>query len=193
MRFLYKKIVGDFMANKGIKKTSYLNPKTGEYAEKRQWIDLQFDDEGYLFWNRKANVKTFLDMPLPKSFTWSERGRIHELKHYIIRDNQFLAYRSNNVIKPITANEMCKIFTMSTRQCLSLIRKMKAEKVIKEIKFDGLVWFAFNPLYGFKEKRLNLNVYLFFQDEFANVLPKWVIERYTQEANELMPKFEIIK
>lgn len=181
------------MGEKGIKKTQYLNTGTGEYIEKTRFVDLQFDDDGYLFWIRKANVKTFLDMPLPKSFTWSERGRIQELKHYIIRDNQFLAYRSNSIIKPITISEMSRIFSMSCRQCAGLIRKMKAEKVIKEISFDGLVWFAFNPLYGFKEKRLSLNVYLFFQEEFRNVLPGWVIERFTQEAQELNPRFEIIK
>ena len=85
--FFYKKsvikIVGDFMAGKAVKLTRYVNTETGEYYDKRQYVDLQFNEDGYLFWNRKGNVKTFLDCRLPKEFTWTERGRIEELKHYI--------------------------------------------------------------------------------------------------------------
>jgi len=178
---------------KGVKVTSYINQETGEFKEFQQLVDLQFDEDGYLFWNRKANVKTFLEIPIPDIFTWSEKGRINELKHYILKDNQFLVYRSGNVIKPITSIEMCKIIGMSERQCKALVSKMKKAKIIKEIAFDGLVYIAFNPLFGFKEKRLTLNVYLFFQEELSNVLPKWAIDRFSAEALELKPNFKVIK
>jgi hypothetical protein len=158
-----------------------------------QFIDLQFDDSGYLWWSKKANVKTFVDKPLPECFSWSERGRIHELKHYMLKDNQFLVYRSNNVIRPLTIIEMGKILGMSQRQCSALIKKMKVEKIIKEIAFNGYKYFAFNPLYGFKGKRLNLTVFMFFQDELMEVLPKWVIDKFSEVAVELRPMFEIIK
>lgn len=180
------------MAQKAKKITRYINP-SGEFSEKFRWVDLQFDENGYLFWNRKANVKTFIEVPLPEEFTWAERGRIHELKHYILKDNQFLVYRSGNTIKPITITEMSKVLDMSERQCKALIKKMKLSSIIKEISFDGLVYFVFNPLYGFKEKRLSLNVFLFFQEEFKKVLPKWVIEKFLAEAIELRPKFQVIK
>ena len=181
------------MAQKALKVTQYINRDTGEYFDKRQYVDLQFNNDGYLFWNRKGNVKTFIEYPLPNEFTWAEKGRIDELKHYILKDNQFLVYRSGNAIKPIGTKEMIKILGMSERQCKLLIKKMKTFNIIKEVKFNEYIYFAFNPLYGFKERRLSLNVYLFFQDELKQVLPKWVVEKFVGEAEELKPSFKIIK
>jgi len=189
----YKKIVGDFMAARAQKLVRYIDRVTGEAKDRVQFIDLQFDDNGYLWWSKKTSVKTFVDKPLPDCFTWAERGRIHELKHYILKDNQLLVHRSNNFIKPITLTEMCRILGMSKRQCMVLIKKMKAEKIIKEISFGGFVYFAFNPLYGFKGKRLSLTVFMFFQDELMEVLPNWVIDKFSKAAVELRPMFEIIK
>jgi len=82
---------------------------------------------------------------------------------------------------------------MSERQCKALIRKMKKEKIIKEIAFDGGIYFAFNPLFGLKERRLTIHVFVFFQEELKNVLPNWAIVRFLQEAKELSPVFKIIK
>ena len=192
--FIYKKIVGDYMAGKAQKIVTYLDRVTGEYKERVQFIDLQFDNEdGYLWWSKKISVKTFVDMPLPKCFTWSERGRIHELKHFMLKNNQFLVYRSNKTIKPVTVLIMCKILDMSYRQCSALVKKMKSEKIIKEISFGNQIFFAINPVYGFKGKRLTLSVYLFFQEVLMDVLPKWVIEKFSETAPELRPMFEIIE
>lgn len=181
------------MAKKGLKITQYVNTETGEIYDKKQYVDLQFNEDGYLFWNRKSNVKTFIEYQLPKDFSWSEKGRIGELKHYILRDNQFLVYRSGNNIKPIGIKQMVKILNMSERQCKALVKKMKKFNIIKEVNFDGLTYYAFNPLYGFKGKRLSLNVYLFFQEELRKVLPEWVIEKFAGEAETLKPRFQIIK
>jgi hypothetical protein len=181
------------MASQALKIVQYVDRDTGETFEKRSYVDLQFTENGYLFWNRKKNIKTFLDVPLPKQFSWAEKGRIEELKHYILRDNQFLVYRSGNTIKPLAVDNIMKILGMSERQCKSLIKKMKTFNVIKEIKFGDLTYFAFNPLYGLKDKRLTLNVYLFFQDDLKEILPKWVIDKFVSQANDIQPHFEIIK
>lgn len=181
------------MAGKALKLIRYVNKDTGEFYDKRQYVDLQFNEEGYLFWNRKNNVKTFLECKLPKEFSWTEKGRIEELKHYILKDNQFLVYRSGNSIKPLGVQEMMKILEMTERQCRVLIKKMKTFNIVKEVKVDTLTYFTFNPLYGFKGKRLGLNVYLFFQEELKQVLPKWVVEKFVGEAEEIKPLFTIIK
>lgn len=195
--FFYKKSVRDlrviYMAQKALKITTYVNRDNGESFDKKQYVDLQFNEDGYLFWNRKGNVKTFIEYPLPKDFSWSERGRINELKHYILKDNQFLVYRSGNTIKSIGLIEMMRILDMTERQCKTLIKKMKFNNIIKEVKIDTLTYFVFNPLYGFKGKRLSLNVYLFFQKELKQVLPNWVVEKFVGEAEEIKPSFTIIK
>jgi hypothetical protein len=188
-----KEIVGDSMVQKAVKLTRYINTETGEYFDKGQYVDLQFNEDGYLFWNRKGNVKTFLDCRLPKEFTWTERGRIEELKHYILKDNQFLVYRSGNTIKPLGIKEMMRILGMTERQCRALIRKLKTFNIIKEVRVETLTYFVFNPIYGFKGKRLSLNVYLFFQEELKQILPKWVVEKFVGEAEEIKPEFKIIK
>lgn len=179
--------------SKQIKSIKYTNPVTGEYKSSQYWVDMIFDDDGYLFWSNKNNVKTFLDLPLPKVFTWAEKGRINELKHYILRDNQFLAYRSNNGIKPLEISNMCKVLEISERQCRALIKKIKDIGIIKEVCVDGIKYFAFNPVYGFRGKRLSLNVFIFFQEELSAVLPKWVTNEFMLQAKELNPNIKIIK
>lgn len=181
------------MSEKAVKKVQYVNRDTGEFYNKMQYVDLQFNDDGYLLWSRKSNIKTFNEYKLPKEFTWSEKGKINELKHYILKDNQFLVYRSGDLIKPITCNELIKFWDSSERQCKALLKKMKKFGIIKEIKFSGLTYFAFNPLYGFKGRRLSLNVYIFFQNELRNEIPKWAIEKFAEQAEEMKLDFKIIK
>lgn len=172
----------------------YTNMQTGETKEKINYVDMQFDDEeGYLFWNRKSHIKTFLDRPLPPVFTWAEKGRINELKNYILRDNQMLVYKSGSVLKPITTKEVCRILEMSDRQARALIKKMKLSGLLKEIKFDGSNYFVFSPIYGLKAKRISLTLYLIFQIELQKVLPEWVINNFLYQARELKPTIKLIK
>lgn len=177
-----------------LKQTTYINPVTGEYKEKKDWVDMYFDEEqGYLFWNRKAAIKSFIDVPLPSEFSWSERGRIQELKYYILRENQLLVYRSNSTIRPLGTKEMSKILGMSEKQCRLLISKAKRYNIIKEVSYAAIKYYAFNPMYGFKGKRLNLIVYIMFQEELKQVLPQWVISKFIQEVKELKPDIRVIR
>lgn len=178
---------------RAIKTTTYTNMDTGEICEKKDWVDTQFDEDGYLFWVKKASVKSFIENPLPQCFTWAERGRIQELKYYMLRDNQLLVYRSGDAIKPLGISEICRILNMSGRQCKSLVCKMKKYSIIKEVRYGSIKYFAFNPIYGFKGKRLTLEVYIMFQEELKNVLPKWVVQRFAKEATALKPNIEVLK
>lgn len=172
----------------------YTNQSTGEYCNKKVYVDMQFDEEdGYLFWNQKNSIKTFLDMPLPEQFTWSERGRINELKHYMMKDSQLLVYRSGNYLKPIGITELNKILGLSDRQSKALVRKMKDLGIIKEVKTNGVIYYAFNPMYGLKSKRVTLLMFLWFQEEFTKVMHKWVINKFLEQAKELKPDITIIK
>lgn len=181
------------MAEKALKKTRYINVSTGEVVhELSSFVDMQFNEEGYLFWNRKNAVKTFLDMPLPDVFGWAEKGRIGELRHFILKDNQFLVYRSGNKLKPVDIAEMCRIFKVCARKCKAFVKKMKQYRILKEVFVDDIRYFAFNPIYGLKEKRLSLHVFLIFQQELEEVLPPWVIERFAVQANELRPNLKIV-
>jgi len=179
--------------SKGKKIISYVS---GDGEIHQQWskYDEKFDDEkGYLFWCNKNHVKSFVERPLPKDLTWAEKGRINELKNYMLTQNQLLVYRGHGCIKPITDNEICKILDMSLRQSKAFIKKVKDFGVIKEIEIDGITYLAFNPIYALKTKRISLTMYIIFQKELNTVLPAWVIEAFTKQAKELNPIVKIIK
>jgi hypothetical protein len=179
---------------KAVKRITYINPETGEFSQRDVKIDLQFDeDEGYLFWKNKSYVKSFLDMPLPSELSWADKGKIEHLRHFILRDNQLLVYRSNNVAKPITHVEMIKMFDLSEKHTKILIKKCKEQGILKEVEISGVAYFAYNPIYALKSKRINLTIYLIFQDELRKVLPPWVIVRFMDQVKELKPNLKIIE
>ena len=178
---------------KQLKITSYIHPKTGEYAEKKNYVDMQFNDDGYLLGKNRKHIKSFQDITFPDEFTWAERGRIEAIRHYILKDNQLLVYRGNAGINPITVKEMCRILEMSDRQCKSFVKKLKQYKVIKEVNIGGISYFCFNPLYGLKDKRINLTIFIIFQDELKDVLPNWVISKFLDQAKDINPNIKVLK
>ena len=172
----------------------YTNTQTGETCEKKSYVTAIFDDElGLLAWPNKKSIKTYIDDRLPDEFTWAEKGRIEELKHYILRDNQFLVYRSGNVIKPIEAQQLQNIFGLSQDRARKLIKKLKHFSIIKEVNFNNLVYYSFNPIYGFKDKRITLTLYLIFQEELKDRISPYDRSRFIQQAAELKPMVTIIK
>lgn len=182
------------MAEKMLKTTSYLNPKTGEITEHKSYVDMIFDDEaGYVAWAKKKAIKTYIDMPLPKAFSWAEKGKIEALRHYILRDNQFLVYRSGNAIKPMGVQQIGKLLDMSENRTKIFIRKLKHHSVIKEVSLSGVVYYSFNPMYGIKDKRITLTLFLIFQEELKGELPPWVVEKFLEQAEELKPQLTVIK
>ena len=182
-------------ASKKIVKTiKYEDKKTGERKEYSYLTEPIFDeDDGYLFRPKSHSIREFLDRPLPPCLSWSEQGRLNRLKYYMLGENQFLVYRSNDVLKPLTEAEMRNILNMSNRQVKSLIKKSKLIGILKEIVFDGTTYFVFNPVYGCKSKRITLTIFLLFQKELKKILPSWVVGRFLCLANELRPNIEIVK
>jgi hypothetical protein len=177
------------------KRTSFVNTDTGEILNsKNQFIDLHFDDEdGYLFWYKKNHIKTFVEIPLPDCFGWADEGRISRLKHYMLNDSQLLVYRGNKAIKPLTKLELSRIWQLNIKRCAALISKMKKHGIVKEVKVDGNVYFAYNPMYGLKAKRISLTMFLWFQEELTAVFPDWVTKKFLEQANDLKPDIQIIK
>jgi DNA-binding Lrp family transcriptional regulator len=88
---------------------------------------------------------------------------------------------------------MAKILELSERKTKELIKKLKANGIIKEISVDGIKYFAFNPVYGLKNKRINLHVFIFFQNELKEVLPKWAYYKFVEQSKEINPNVRIVK
>lgn len=143
-------------------------------------------------WYNKNFIKTFQDTRLPNEFTWTERGRIGELKYYIIEENQLLGYRSKG-IKPLDIKKMAEIFNTGERQTKELIKKMKDYHIIKEVSIDGEIWYAFNPIYGLKGKRITYTIFTIFQKELIPILPQSIVDKFIGQIEDIRSNIKIIE
>jgi hypothetical protein len=179
---------------KAIKETKTINTQTGEINKDTKYTDLLFDYErGFIFWSTKNHIRTFLELPIPAEFSLLDKGRITELRQYIIKDSQKIGYKSNGVIKPFTVKKISRIIQTSERQSKVFLKKCKKHKIIKELKIDEKTWFLFNPLYGMRAKRLTVDAYIAFQDELRPHLPYWVINKFLEQAKEITTRPVVIE
>jgi len=170
------------------KRVIYTDAKMNETYEKISYVNSMVDENGYRFWNNKLSVKIFIEQPLPSAFIWSEKGRINELRHYILEDNQLLVYRRNRKPYPITNKEISNIFKLSISQTSRIVNKMKQYNIIKTVKVNNTKYFAFNPIYGLKAKKLPLTVYLWFEKELEPYISGYAKNRIIKQIEVLKQK-----
>lgn len=196
MAFFCEKIASKLeekRSNKDEVRKTYINHETGEVTEKSVWVDRIFDyNKGYILYPQNQYIKTFQDSRLPNAFSWTERGRIHELKHYIIEQNQLLGYRSKG-FKPLNIEKMAEIFNTGERQTKELVKKMKDYSIIKEVSIDGEIWYAFNPIYGLKGKRITNTIFIIFQKELMPILPYHIINKFLGQLENVQQNIRIIE
>lgn len=135
-------------------------------------------------------IKLFLDKGLPEECSLVDCGKFYRLIRYIVGENQLLGYRSGK-IKPLTVEKMSEVFNCSDRQTRRFLKQMKDYKVMKEVSINDVKWYAVNPLYALKSKYLTLTAFVIFQDELFSILPKWVIDNFIREAQEITDKVEV--
>jgi hypothetical protein len=177
---------------KSIEKRTIINPDTGEFTEKKRYIDSLYSKRGYVLKYNNDYIKLFLDKGLPDECSLVDCGKFYKLIRYIVGENQLLGYRSGN-INPLTINKMSELFSCSERQTRRFLKQMKDYKVIKEVCINDVKWYAVNPLYALKSKYLSLTTFIIFQEELMPILPNWVIQNFMQEAQEILDKVEIKK
>ncbi len=177
---------------KSIEKRTIINPDTGEFTEKKRYIDSLYSKRGYVLKYNNDYIKLFLDKGLPDECSLVDCGKFYKLIRYIVGENQLLGYRSGN-INPLTINKMSELFNCSERQTRRFLKQMKDYKVIKEVCINDVKWYAVNPLYALKSKYLSLTTFIIFQEELIPILPNWVIQNFMQEAQEILDKVEIKK
>lgn len=179
---------------KALKEIKYINPQTGEVAVKKTYADLAFDyEKGFLFWVKRNSLRTFIDEPIPSAFSLLDKGRLTELRQYIIKDSQRLGYKSNGIIKPLTIQKLSRIIQASERQTRAFLKKCKRYSLIKEILADDVTWYVFNPIYGIRSKRLTIDTYIMFQEELRHRLPEWAVNKFLEQAKELNVKPRIVE
>ncbi len=185
------KLYGGLNRNyKSIQKTLIINRETGEYREKQRYVDNLFSSKGYVMKYNNDYIKLFFDKGLPEACTLVDCGKFYKIIRYIVGENQLLGYRSDK-LKPLTVEKMSEMFKCSDRQTRRFLKQMKDYKVIKEVLINDTKWYAINPLYALKSKYLSLTTFIIFQEELLPVLPRWVVDNFTKEAQEITDKVEI--
>ena len=178
---------------KQIVRTEHTNLETGEitYSQEKK-VDMQFSErKGFLYKPRENYVKRFLDSSLPEGLSWVDQGKLARLQIHIIGSSQLIGRRSGGRFVPLGIQDMSKIFRCKERSTYYTIQNAKKFKVLKEVTIAGVCWYAFNPLYGLKDKRISLETYLIFQEELSDMLPDWVKRNFMQQA-EGLPDLPIV-
>ena len=167
-----------------------INPVTGEYKEKSSYVDNVFSSKGYVYRYNSDYVKLFFNKGLPDDYSLIECGKFYRLLKYIVGENQLLGYRKDKIY-PLTVEKMTEIFGCSDRHTRRFIKKMKDDKIIKEVSINDTKWYAVNPMYALKSKYLSLTTFIIFQDELIGTIPFSIMSRFLSEAREITDKIEI--
>lgn len=136
------------------------------------------EGRGYNFKYKSINIKTYLDIPLPKCFTDSEIGKIYRLSRHIYSNTNLLAKRSNHEIRPLSKQEIQGIVGLYRTKFNPFWNKVLENKIIKSIVLGDNDFFCFNPLYFNSTTYLPVYLYIAFQEELNKHLPEWVINKY---------------
>lgn len=145
---------------------------TGEvtYSSPRL-VDQEFSvEKGYIYRMRDNYIKNFDDTSLPKELSWAEKGKLSELRLFLIGDSQLLGRRKNGKFIPLTVEDISKVFECKIANAYRTISRAKEYKVIKEVLIENILWYTYNPLYGLKGKRINMDTFIAWQEELSPVL-----------------------
>jgi hypothetical protein len=172
--------------NKGkqLIRQEHTNLETGEITYgKERFVDAMFSDhKGFLYKPRENYVKKFTDSALPSGLSWVDQGKLSRLQTYIVGSSQLLGERKHGRFIPLTISRISEIFKCKNRSTYYTIQAAKKHKVLKEVTIGGISWYAYNPLYGLKDKRISLETYIIFQDELSEALPEWVKNNFLEQA-----------
>lgn len=143
----------------------------------------RFDVEsGYLFWSQRNFVKSFPGVELPGTMRDDEIGKMDRLSHKVFADTNMLAYKGRNGIVPFGMKDIEETLKLGQRQTYRFVDKMLQlgimARLIIDTKGQKTTQYYLNPMYYFSSNRLSLNLYLLFQDQLNEVLPKYVIANF---------------
>lgn len=171
-------------AGKQLVRVEHTDLETGEitYGQER-YVDRSFSHhKGFLYKARENYVKRFTDSALPEGLSWVDQGKLARLQSYIVGSSQLLGERRHGKFVPLTVSDMAVIFKCKRRSAYYTIEAAKKYRVVKEVKIGDETWFAYNPLYGLKNKRISLETFIIFQDELSEALPEWVKRNFLEQA-----------
>jgi len=142
------------------------------------------DGKGYNLKYKSTHTRSYLEISLPEDFTDTEIGKIYRLSKKIYSDSNLLAKRSNDEIVPLSKKDIQDLVNLHRTKFNPFWSKILEQSVIKETKLGDCKYFCFNPLYFNSTTYIPLYLYIAFQKELNEHLPKWVIQRYLEMHEE---------
>jgi len=140
--------------------------------------------KGYNFKYKSTKIKSYLDIPLPDEFTDSEIGKLTRLSRCMYSSSNLFAKRSTgNRIVPVSKNDIRKIVGLSQNRFYEFYNKAVTHKILKSIVLDGDTYYCLNPIYFNSTEYIPLYLFIAFQSELSEHLPKWVILKYLDEKS----------
>lgn len=136
------------------------------------------NNDGYLFWARKKQCRTFSDVELPECLTYTERGRLLNLTKHIELGTNCLVKRTNKGYTHMSDQDITKALGLEGRRGIALIRKLMTAGVIGKmvLECEGIITTQYfvNPIYFHAGKRLSKTLYRVFAKHLEQHLEKWV-------------------
>ena len=149
---------------------------------------------GYNFKYKSTYIKSYLGISLPlekkeydkkrrlvsktEGFNDLELGRLYRISKMMYSNGNLLARRADVNIVPITRDEIQNELNMHRTKFVPFWKKLFDYKIIKPVPLDGIEFFCMNPLYYNTTTYMPLYLFLAFQKELQDHIPKWVIEKY---------------
>jgi hypothetical protein len=141
---------------------------------------------GYNFKYRSAYIKSYLGISLPygeNGFSDLELGRIYRISRLMYSDSNLLARRSDSEVVPITRDEIQLMLKMHRTKFVPFWKKVLDYRILKPVFYDERTFFCMNPLYYNSTTYMPVHIYLAFQKDIQEHIPKWVIEKYLEMKN----------
>jgi hypothetical protein len=162
---------------------------------------------GYNFKYKSTHIKSYLGVSLPlekkeydsngkvvsktEGFNDLELGRLYRVSKMMYSNSNLLARRVDLSIIPLTRDEVQKALVMHRTKFVPFWKKLFALKIMKIVPLDGRDYFCMNPLYYNTTTYMPLYLFLAFQKELQDHVPRWAIEKYLKMENP--PKKDINK
>lgn len=168
-----------------IHKTQFIDEQTGEITRQRETRFSTMTGEGYKFPHNKQGITMFGEMDFPEEMSFEDIGRITRLcRKFIVGDTNLLGHRKGRYIVPMTKEDIARIGGYeSAKRGDMFINRMIGYEIIKEVSVDGEPWYCVNPAYYMQRgKRLPLRLYIEFQKQLKDLLPKWAVDNFLWQA-----------
>ena len=168
-----------------VRKEQVIDAMTGEVKySKDSYVPELFNENGYYFWNKKAQSRQFTGVALPLD-NFEDEGIFARLCRFHLSENSnLLEVRENRTCRPFTFEDFVKFLGVAERQAHRRFRKLLDSGVIArltiKIKDSSEEWLVVNPLYFVSGKRINDTLYKLFRNDLDKYLSPYAKQEFAK-------------